>query len=138
MLILGYGANSKRNLALKLRSKGFEAQVAERAAEYLLDAGFIDECADAEREAERCLAKLWGRKRIYAALKAKGFSDDAVRSAMERLEDVDFHELCRKALRKKYSSAVRTPEGKQKAFSALARLGFSSDEIRSALAIDDE
>lgn len=133
MNILSYGANSKKNLALKLRNKGFEREISELAADYLFDMGYINEHSDAQREAEICLKKLWGRKRIFSVLKAKGFSDEAIAFAMESLGETDFSVLCSAALKKKYRQPISSPEEAQKAFAAMQRLGFSSSEIRFAI-----
>ena len=55
------------------------------------------------REAERCVAKEWGKRRIVGALRAKGFSDAAIKNALNELEDagVDYVELCVRRIRKK-------------------------------------
>ena len=51
--ILGYGANSKKLLEMKLRRKGFDAEIAEEAVKKLSERGYIDEYSDALRDAKR-------------------------------------------------------------------------------------
>ena len=133
MNILGYGSSSEKNLSLKLRGKGFSKEVSEAAAEYLLESGFIDEGSDAAREAERCLRKQWGRKRIYATLRQKGYSDEAISSAMAMLDEVDFATVCLEVIMKRYADKLGSPEELQKTFGALSRLGFSTTEIKTAI-----
>ncbi len=133
--ILGYGASSEKGLAHKLMSKGFSKATAERAVAELSAEGYINADADACREAEKGLAKLWGKKRIAATLYQKGYSDSSVKRAIFALEDggVDFSELCAERLRRTVDELPRDPKEKQKLIASLIRYGFSSDEIREAV-----
>lgn len=133
MNILGYGACSEKNLVLKLRSKGFSRYVSEEAARRLCERGYIDESEDARREAERCLKKYWGRKRIEAQLYSKGYSHEAVDMAIESLADVDFSELCAELITKKIRSLPSDESGRRKLFASLVRYGYTSTEIKNAL-----
>ena len=119
-------------MRLKLRSKGFSPDTAAEAAAYLVALGYINERKDAEREAERCVAKLWGRRRIAAALYEKGYSEGAVRGAMELLDRVDFDEQCSALIRKKFGGVPDEPRERQKLFAALVRYGYSPSEIKNA------
>lgn len=135
MNILGYGACSKKNMRLKLCSKGFAAGVAESAAEYLEELGYINEKKDASREAERCIVKYWGRRRIAAALYEKGYSESAVRGAIESLVGVDFEERCVTLIKKKFRYLPKETNERKKLFAALLRYGYSSSEIKNAFCI---
>ena len=129
---LGYGACSKKELARKLAAKGVSREMANGAAEYLERMGYINECDDAARFAERSLEKYWGRRRISAELYAKGYCADAVEYALDSLEMTDFSELCAEYIMKKYKGVPETPEGRKKLYSALMRMGYSSSEIKEA------
>ena len=133
MYILGYGACSRKNMILKLRSKGFSRESAEDASDYLLSLGYIKEEEDAIREAERCLKKLWGKRRISAFLYEKGYSEEAINSALDSLENVDFSELCAELISKKFGRVSNDPESIRKLFASLTRYGYSSSEIKSAI-----
>ncbi|MBO5416543.1 MAG: regulatory protein RecX [Clostridia bacterium] len=135
MNILGYGACSEKNMRLKLRSKGFGAEVAASAAEYLVELGYINEEKDAEREAERCVGKYWGRRRIAAALYEKGYSEAAVRGAIESLGEVDFEGRCVSLIEKKFRGLPEDANEKKKLFASLLRYGYSPSEIKNAFYI---
>ncbi|MBQ7384642.1 MAG: regulatory protein RecX [Clostridia bacterium] len=135
MNILGYGASSKKNMRLKLRSKGFSPEVSETAAEYLEELGYINEESDAEREAERCVGKYWGRRRIAAALYEKGYCEAAVRGAIDSLEAVDFEGRCVSLIEKKFRALPEDANGRKKLFAALLRYGYSPSEIKNAFYI---
>jgi SOS response regulatory protein OraA/RecX len=94
--ILSFGDNTKKGLAGKLRTKGFSREAAEYAAEYLAEAGYINEAESAKLLAQDMAEKkLYGAKRIAAALFEKGFSREAIAAAAEE-NDADFAEICRK------------------------------------------
>ncbi len=135
MNILGYTSCSQKNMALKLSSKGFSRDIALRAAKYLAELGYINEGDDASREAERCLRKLWGRKRIAATLYEKGYSEGAVRLALSELEKYDFTEPCAQLIKRKFKALPDDREGQRKLFASLVRYGYSSSEIKKAFEI---
>lgn len=132
--ILGYGSCSERTLCKKLVLKGIDREIAEQAVYELKLAGYIDSRSDALREAERCVAKLWGKRRITATLFSKGYEDDAVHAALYSLEDdgVDFSELCAERIRR-YTGGIPTDRAqREKLIASLMRYGFSRSEIKDA------
>lgn len=136
MVFLEYAANTKKSLKMKLVRKGYPADIAEEAAEYLAEKGYIREDDDAARYAETLAErKLYGKNRIKKELYTKGFESDVIACAMEEL-DVDFGEICAKRLAKAGGMALFSdPEAKRKTTAALMRYGFSYDDIRDALDI---
>ena len=134
--ILSFGDNTKRGLTAKLRKKGFSREAAEEAAEYLAAAGYINEAESAKLLArDMAEKKLYGARRIAAALMEKGFSREAISIAAEETE-VDFAEICRKRIEKMGGRELfAAKETKQKALAALMRYGFSYDDIKEALKI---
>ena len=133
--MLSYGAYSKKALCRKLTQRGFSRQIAAETADTLSALGYIDETADAFREAQRAVAKLWGKRRIYAHLLEKGYSEEAIHSAICSLEDegVDFSELCADRLRQMGRDISRDPKEKQRLIASLMRYGFSMSEIKTAV-----
>ena len=133
--VLSYGAYSRKELCRKLIQRGIPRQIASDTADTLSELGYIDEDADAFREAQRSVSKLWGKKRIYAHLLQKGYSDEAARRAIYALEDegVDFSELCADRLRQMGRDIPRDPREKQRLTASLMRYGFSMTEIKAAM-----
>jgi SOS response regulatory protein OraA/RecX len=135
LTLLSYSRCSKKALVRKLISKGFSREYAIGASDELVREGYIDEHADALREAEICVSKLWGENRIRATLYEKGYPDDAISAAMYSLEDsgVDFSEICAARLERFVDEIPSDPKEKQKLVASLIRYGFSSSQIRDAI-----
>ena len=116
LYLLGFGACSRRMLCRKLTDKGFSRTIAEAAVDELSEMGYLDDGAGAFREAEICVNKCWGRRRIAATLYQKGYSDASVREALFRLEDngVDFVELCVRRIRQGSGVVPSAPDEKRK------------------------
>ena len=136
--LLGYGACSEKNLYYKLRSRGFENDICSEAVAMLSGGGYVNENSDAQREAERCIAKLWGKKRIISHLYTKGYTDEAVRDVYDLLSDTDFVENCKKLIlrdhKRQFALAKSDEKEKQKLFASLVRMGYSFSEIKEASA----
>ena len=132
--ILGYGACSERMLIRKLTVKGISLDIAKRAARELVRSGYIDPSADAAREAEKCVSKLWGRIRIIAELRKKGYGDGEIKSALYALEDseVDFVGICAERIRRTVDCIPTDPADKRRLAASLSRYGFSNSEIKEA------
>lgn len=129
---LGYGSCSEKMLCRKLVMKGVERGVAEDAVAELCERGLLDSSASAVREVEKCIAKLWGRRRIVATLYEKGYSDRTIKEALSVLAEVDEVELCVKRLEKQASEIPTDPTERKKLIASLERYGFSSAQIREA------
>lgn len=132
--LLGYSACSVAGLTRKLREKGFSAEAAHVAVNMICDKGLIDEESFAIREAELCLNKYWGERRIISKLIEKGFSSDSISSVRDFLLFYDFNKRCLKVAKKKFPSPLLC-EDYSKAYGSLARLGYSGSQINYALGI---
>ncbi len=137
MYILANGSFSRKRLVQRLREKGFSSVAAEAAAEKIEQNGFLDEAAAACREAELCLRKLWGERRIIAQLYSKGYTKESVAQAMYSIEDsgADYAANCAELIRKKHLDGEQTPEKRKKAIASLLRYGYSMSQIKEAFAI---
>lgn len=135
IFMLGFGACSERALTAKLVSKGFEREIAAEAVAAIVARGLLRPQDDAARAAEKMAAKLWGKKRIISALYEKGYSSDAVAAAIESLEagGVDYEQSCRRLAASKCAAGPLDVDAQAKLYAALARYGYSSSEIRSAI-----
>lgn len=136
LFLLGYGALSRKKLKYKLKTKGFDDEISAEAVDMLYEHGYLDEKSDALREAELCVSKLWGKKRIIAHIYSKGFSDEAVKEVSVYLEDIDFAENCRLLIERSYKrqflEALDDKNALMKLFASLERMGYSFSEIKEA------
>ena len=132
--ILSFSDNTKKGLVKKLVTKGFSREASEYAADFLERSGYINESNSACMLAkDMALKKLYGPKRIAAALFEKGFSREAIDAAAEET-DVDFSAICRTRIEKMGGREIfADKDEKKKAVAALLRYGFSYDDIKEAL-----
>ena len=132
--LLNYGACSEKALRIKLVSKGFDKEIAAEAVSEISSMGIMNAERDAICEANKCISKLWGKRRITSELFAKGYSSDAIAAAMRELEcsGVDYTENCRKLMQKRKTEIVNDTRERQKIFAAMSRYGYSAGEIREA------
>ncbi len=133
MGLLAYGDQSAHRLAYKLAAKGMDRDVAEAAAAYLAEKGYIREEDTATLRARRGVQKGWGLIRIREDLRAHGFGTEAAEGVVESLSDVDFTENCAEVIRKKYGGVPPDRQERQKMMAALMRLGYGTEEIREAM-----
>ena len=134
LFLLGYGASSPKNLARKLVMKGISKEIATDAVKELLADGFLDPREDARREAEKCVSKHLGSKRIMATLYEKGYTERDIKYALDSLgaDGVDYAEICIERIKRSYAVIPDTPDEKRKLVSKLERYGFTLTEIKEA------
>ncbi len=133
--ILAYGRNSAGTLVSKLRARGFDEDIAEGAAQYMVTHGYIKEDDDAMREVDCCFKKLWGSRRILMHLHEKRFDNEAIAAAREYLGTLDFVDNCVKLIRTKYGTLPKEEKEHQRVISGLVRYGYSFTEIKAAAKI---
>lgn len=130
--ILGYGANSRSALRMKLIGKGIRPEYADEAVEILISESGIDESSDAMRLCELQIAKNIGARRIISYLLGRGYSDESLEDVKEYLAEVDFIPICRRAIERKYGGVPTDFDIKKKCIDYLLRQGFSYNEIKKA------
>ena len=130
---LAFTQSSANALLKKLLGKGFSREASEAAVTIAVERGYIDESSIARRRAEIMVSKLWGRSRIISKLRTEGFSACAMGDVCMYLEDVDFIDNCALAMQKKYSPIPTERRERDKMYASLARLGYSSSDIKGAL-----
>lgn len=133
--LLGYSACSVLGLKRKLREKGFSAEASHAAVNMVCDMGLIDEESFATREAEICLGKYWGERRIISKLREKGYGNEAIQSVGDMLLFYDFNKRCLHVAKKKFGSKPLSRQDYSKAYGSLARLGYSGSQINYALKV---
>ena len=133
--LLSYGANSRQSLAIKLRRRGYDKQLAEDVAGELYRRGYINECADAEGVIRACLARKYGKKRIIAKLHERGYDNEVIFRAFDNFGEIDYTANCAELIRKKYKYLPEERAELDKLIGALARYGYSYGEIKGALEI---
>lgn len=140
--LLEYGDMSARTLTAKLTRRGIPREIAEEAARWLANRGFLQEESAALSRAVEGARKGWGLRRIRQDLLAHGYPAPSVEAALGVLSDpddpafVDFYASCLAQLRRRLGRDTPPPTdraAREKLTAALLRQGFSSDEIREAM-----
>lgn len=135
LCMLDVAAQTRNDIAKKLRSKGFVAPVAESTADRLVANGLIDDRRYAQRLAQSQLHKPVGAYAVRRKLRSRQLSEEDVEAAMEGFDEAQQSAACAEAAAKlwrKYAALPRR-EGKAKLSQGLARRGFSWDAISSAV-----
>lgn len=130
--ILGYGANSRSALRMKLIGKGIAPENADEAVEILISESGLSESGDAQRLCELQIAKNIGARRILSYLRGRGYGDEALGEVKEYLSEIDFVPICRRAIDKKYGGIPTDLDIRKKCIDYLLRQGFSYNEIKKA------
>ena len=120
-------------LVRKLRAFGVEQKLAQRVVEELIAEGVLDEGKSAVCEAEKCLAKLWGNRRILAALREKGYSRSALSRVQELLSESDSVARCIRLIEKRRMPLPQDEQSAARFAAALVRYGYTGGEIKAAV-----
>ena len=133
---LSYSVLSRRALTEKLRFKyRIDKETAERAADYAVKRGYLDEDAQAKDIAERCVrGKLWGKRRIAAELYSKGYPREVAETAADSIPDGSYAAALEKLIDKKAKTAPADGAEHNRLVSSLIRLGHSPSAVKEALA----
>lgn len=143
--LLSMRPHSQKEMEKKLREKGFPEAVVKEALEKLHDLKYLNDASFA-RGLARSLAvnKLWGNRKISAALQEKGvatrFIGDAIAAARQDLsEEAAIAILIRKKAAKKKQASSDARE-KQRIFTSLMGRGFPPGLILNQLgkSVEDE
>ena len=129
--IVEVSPQSEIGLARKLVRRGFDREIAKKAAAALKKAGVLNEERDAEAYAEAAARrKKWGPARITAELMAKGYLAAVAKSAPQTVPEEEYREALRERIKTRCPSGQVTEKERAALYSSLARYGFSGGEIR--------
>ncbi len=133
--LLSYASSSKSALKAKLCKRGFDKYIAEDAAEYIANAGYINESAMLEKTVRRLAdVNLYGKQRIKAELFKKGISKDVISENLEIVfEEIDFEANLHKLIEKKCDfDRLDDIKYKNSFIASIVRYGYSvSDTVRA-------
>ena len=132
LYLLEHRSHSKKELADKIsRTAGREA--AERAAERMEELGLVNDAQYARNLAEELLQrKRFAARRAEYELLHKGIDRALAQEIVEELAP-EPEESLRFLLERKYQRSLSDEKGRRRVFAALQRLGYSGEDIRTAL-----
>ena len=131
---LSYGDLTERRMREKLHNYGVSDENIEKCIEYFIDRGYIDDERYATRYAALAVEnKLWGERRIVEELLKRGIELSLARETVEQL-DQDWEDNAHHIIETKYYFInVSQPRQKQKLVNSLVRMGYTYDQINTAI-----
>jgi len=146
LLMLGRRELSSRQLADRLRRKGFPHDVIEAALASLRESGALNDArAAAARARHDVTIHRHGRSRVLRQVKALGVGDETARQAVSAaFSDVSEDQMLATALARRLrgAEAPSDPKALRRLQGWLLRQGFDADKVhrllRRKLRIDDE
>lgn len=138
--LLSFRARSRGELEVRLAGKGHEPRAVLAAMKWLEERGYLDDAAFAVAFVrDRIRFRPRGRRGLLAELSTRGVRGEVAESAVDaalRVEEVSFADLaCTVAKKWLRARSGRAEAGvrDRKLYAHLARKGFDSASIRSAL-----
>jgi regulatory protein len=132
--------HSRKELVLKLRTRGIEADVATAAVDRMTQAGWQDDARFACSIARTRAAAGYGPLYIRAELGSHGIGEQAINDAFGSLEaagESDWIATARAQVRRRFGDIAEQPlHVQRKAADYLARRGFDGDSIRAVIHAD--
>lgn len=129
--------HTPRELARKLKTRGFDASTAERAIEACIQLQCLNEGAFARAYRKQMTLKGYGVRFIRMAMKQKGFKDRHIDAAFAEYDlTVDEMKAAQCALTRKCNALRYLPDNlkkKEKLFRFLISRGFSRETAYEAL-----
>jgi regulatory protein len=131
--LLSMRPHSEKELAKKLRDKGFPETVIKEALEKLHDLKYLDDASFAMQQARNlAVNRLWGDRRISDSLREKGIAAGLIAQAIAAArQELPQDEAVTILIRKKTDRTDR--KTKQRIFASLMRRGFPTGLILSKL-----
>ena len=130
--LIGYRDHSHSELFNKLR-RDYKEEACEAAVNRLEELGLIDDGRYARRYAADLMnVKHLSARGIRQKLYEKGIDRDLIDEVIEELA-VDEETQIRAVIEKKYARSLADEKGQRRAANALARMGYSYSDIKSAL-----
>ena len=125
-------AMSAGELRRKLREKGASPEMAERAADWLLDLGVLDEGAYAAMVVRHYAAKGYGRRRVEQELYRRELPRETWEEALAELPDS--RDALDELVRRRLGEGSLDRAGLNKLANSLLRRGYGWEEVRAAIA----
>ncbi len=129
--------HSRKELTRKLTARGVEAEDAQAAVERMTAEGWQDDARFAELLVRSRANNGYGPIRIRAELGMHGLDRDTVVVAMDAY-DGDWTENARDLARRRFPGRLDDRAIQRKAADFLLRRGFSGDQVRAAVRLDDD
>lgn len=138
MGLLARREHARRELADKLRLRGFEAAAIETTLDGLAERGWLDEGRYAESYARSRVERAYGPLRITAELQQRGIDRATIGAALAPHEG-QWLAVAERALRHRFGGAIPDDRDAQRRYRGfLLRRGFTGDQVARLLRDRDD
>lgn len=125
---------SRAKLISRLTRYDIDRSYAEKAADLMVERGYINEAEQTKRIARYyCLKKYWGKKRIAAELMGRGYDRRVIFAALDAVTPEEYGYALRRLITQKFKEPPEDKREMDNRIAALSRMGFSISEILEAL-----
>lgn len=132
LYLLDYKDYSYSEIVKKLE-KNYGEDIAFEVADKLAELKIIDDWRYAKGLARKYFeVKCYGVYRVKQELRSRGIPKAVIDEAVEPYLGGSAERICR-IIDKKYSNLLDDPKSRQRAVNALARMGYSYDDIKSGI-----
>ncbi len=137
LYLLEHRSHSKKELTDKI-ARTVDRDAAQKAADHMEELGLLDDQDFGIRYAKELFRKGYARRRVMLELSRKGISQELIEMILEK-NTPDPNEQIAKILQKRYQN-LDDEKIRRRAYAALQRMGYETDEIRTALreAVNEE
>lgn len=133
-----------RGELLKKLTKTYGGEIAEQAAEYVCELGYIDDESYAPKLAEYLIKrKRWGIRRVRYEMISRGLDRALVENTLADIDEEELDEELITLIEKRYINKISDYDDRRRTIAALARRGYDFGAIRRCIDavledIDDE
>ena len=131
-LLLKFRLRSEKELAQRLKQKGFPEELCQATVDFLKDKQCIDDHVFAKGWVASRLKKPFGLRRIKLELVQKGLEKEVIEEAfVQAKEDYDENRIVKDLAEKRFSKlkGIEPIKAKQRVYAYLIRRGFSPDLV---------
>ena len=131
-LLLKFRLRSEKELAQRLRQKGFSEELSQDTVSFLKNKQFIDDRVFAKGWIYSRLKRPFGLRRIKQELVEKGLDKETIAETFAQVkEDYDEGSIVKRLAEQRFSrlKGVESIKAKQRVYAYLTRRGFSPDLI---------
>lgn len=131
-LLLKFRLRSEKELAQRLRQKGFPEELCQGTVNFLKDKQFIDDRVFAKGWVSSRLRRPFGFRRIKQELVQKGLGKEVIEETFVQVkEDYDEGSIVKQLAERRFSKlkGVEPLKARQRVYAYLMRRGFSPDLI---------
>jgi len=129
-LLLKFRLRSEKELAQRLKQKGFSEELCQDTVNFLKDKQFIDDCVFAKGWVASRLKRPFGLRRIRQELIQKGLGKEIIEETFAQAkEDYDEGSIVRQLAEQRFSrlKGVEPLKAKARVYAYLMRRGFSPE-----------